>query len=461
MTDNYHDSAKETSGDGSKSFFIKSFGCQMNVYDAERMGDIFAKEGVKSSLSESDADIVVLNTCHIREKAAEKVYSELGRLREIKTLREKLGKTTKIIVAGCVAQAEGDQILRRQPAVDIVVGPQNYHNLIPLLNSGDRAIDIEFPLESKFESLPPPHGERTRRALSAFVTVQEGCDKFCTFCVVPYTRGAETSRNVENVMREVESLRDAGVKEITLIGQNVNNYLGSDAAGRQKSLANLIEMIANLNGIERIRYTTSHPRDMREDLLEAHRDVSKLMPYIHLPVQSGSDRILAAMNRGHSQKDYFTTIDKIRRYNDNIAFSSDFIVGFPGETEAEFEATVKLVQNVFYASAYSFMYSARPGTPAAKMSDQVSDGVKRARLSRLQALLDEQRFAFNESFIGKTVDVLFEKAGRRPGQFAGKTPFMQSVHIAGLDDCIGKLVAVEILERTSNSLSGRINKKTI
>lgn len=439
-----------------QSVYIKSFGCQMNVYDADRMRDMFAKEGIYPSENESDADIVILNTCHIREKAAEKVYSELGRLRGAKSLREKNGQTTKIVVAGCVAQAEGSQILKRQPAVDVVVGPQSYHKLISLLETDSRQIDIAFPLESKFESLPHPQAGQSARAISAFVTVQEGCDKFCTFCVVPYTRGAETSRSIESVIQEVEALRDGGVKEITLIGQNVNNYSGTDSRGEQRSLADLIGKIAELSGIERIRYTTSHPKNMREDLLEAHRDIPKLMPYIHLPVQSGSDRILAAMNRGHTRAEYLEAVEKIRRYQTQIAFSSDFIVGFPGETEEDFEETLKLVQSVSYASAYSFMYSARPGTPAAELPGQISEEVKRERLSRLQQLLDEQRFAFNSSLIGKTVDVLLEKEGRKAGQIVGKTPFMQAVHVPGLTHQIGKLVPVEILERTSNSLAGRV-----
>jgi tRNA-2-methylthio-N6-dimethylallyladenosine synthase len=442
--------------DDNKRVYIKSFGCQMNVYDADRMHDMFAKEGIKPSENEANADIIILNTCHIREKAAEKVYSELGRLRETKKFHEDSGKKIKIVVAGCVAQAEGEQLLRRQPAVDLVVGPQNYHRLVSLLKNGSRVADIDFSLESKFDHLPLPERENKTRALSSFVTVQEGCDKFCTFCVVPYTRGIEISRPVESVIQEVETLRDAGVKEIVLIGQNVNNYLGSDRLGRKKSLANLIEMIAAINGIERIRYTTSHPRDMKEDLLEAHRDVPKLMPYIHMPAQSGSNPVLAAMNRAYTQKEYLEMIDKIRSYKSDVAFSSDFIVGFPGETEADFEETLQLVKSVFYASAYSFMYSARPGTPAADMSAQVPEPEKRKRLLRLQNLLDEQRFSFNSSFVGKTVDVLLEKHGRRSGQLVGKSPFMQPVHVECTPDRLGSVVSIEILELTSNSLSGRM-----
>jgi tRNA-2-methylthio-N6-dimethylallyladenosine synthase len=434
--------------------FIKSFGCQMNVYDADRMSDLFAAEGYSSSQDEASADIVVLNTCHIREKAAEKVFSDLGRLRDLKTEKRKSGQDLKIVVAGCVAQAEGKEIIRRQPAVDVVIGPQNYHRLVDLLKTNDKKTDTEYPVENKFDHLPLP---KTRRSVAAFVTIQEGCDKFCSFCVVPYTRGAEISRPVQSILDEILALREAGVSEVTLIGQNVNNYQGADRQGAVRSLAGLIEAIATLGGIKRIRYTTSHPRDMHDDLLEAHRDVPQLMPYIHLPVQSGSDRILSAMNRGHGRRDYMKLIEKIRRMRPDVAFSSDFIVGFPGETEQDFEDTLGLVREVNFASAFSFMYSPRPGTRAAEMPEQVEAESMRERLARLQRLLDDQRMVFNRSLIGSVTEILIEKEGRHAGQLIGKTPFLQAVHFNAAKDMIGRLVDVEILELTSNSLAGRIH----
>jgi tRNA-2-methylthio-N6-dimethylallyladenosine synthase len=454
------DMDEESSDLGSaRSVFIKSFGCQMNVYDADRMMDLFSSRGYSASQDEAAADVVVLNTCHIREKAAEKVFSELGRLRELKDEKRSLGKNLKIVVAGCVAQAEGKEILRRQPAVDVVVGPQNYHRLLPLLDASGKRTETEFPLESKFDHLPLPKPDSRNRTVSAFVTIQEGCDKFCTFCVVPYTRGAEVSRPVESIMDEVRALSATGVREITLIGQNVNAYSGPDRSGTNRSLARLIELISEIEEIDRIRYTTSHPRDMREDLLEAHRDVPKLMPYIHLPVQSGSDRVLHEMNRGHSRRDYMDLVDRIRSYRADIAFSSDFIVGFPGETDADFEDTLALVRTVNFASAFSFMYSPRLGTPAAGAADQIDEVEKRQRLSKLQRLLDEQRAAFNLACVDKTMTVLLEKQGRHFGQLVGKTPYLQSVHLLAPTELIGSVVNVKIAALVSNSLSGRMLKE--
>lgn len=439
-----------------RSVFIRSFGCQMNVYDADRMMDLFSTKGYSASQDEANADVVVLNTCHIREKAAEKVFSELGRLREIKDEKRLSGQDFKIVVAGCVAQAEGKEILRRQPAVDVVIGPQNYHRLLPLLDASEKRTETDFPLESKFDHLPLPKPDSRNRAVSAFVTIQEGCDKFCTFCVVPYTRGAEVSRPVVSILDEVQALSAAGVREITLIGQNVNAYSGADRSGTKKSLAALIEMIAQVSEIDRIRYTTSHPRDMGDDLLEAHRDIPKLMPYIHLPVQSGSDRILQQMNRGHSRREYLDLVDRIRSYRADIAFSSDFIVGFPGETDADFKDTLALVRNVNYASAFSFMYSPRFGTPASEASDQIAEHEKRSRLLKLQLLLDEQRAAFNAACVGKSMTVLLEKQGRHAGQLVGKTPYLQAVHLMAPVEFIGRVVDVEIDGVAPNSLSGRL-----
>jgi tRNA-2-methylthio-N6-dimethylallyladenosine synthase len=429
-----------------KSFHIKSFGCQMNVYDGERMAGLLEGEGMAPAGSSAEADLVVLNTCHIREKAAEKVYSEIGRLR-----RED-GSRPMIAVAGCVAQAEGAEIPRRAPNVDIVVGPQAYHRLPELVaeaGRGGRGMDTEMPLLSKFEALPA----RRRPGPSAFLTVQEGCDKFCTYCVVPYTRGAEISRPWPAVLDEARALVGAGAREIVLLGQNVNAWTGEDEAGRAQGLDGLIRALDRLPGLERIRYTTSHPNDMTEGLIRAHSEVSSLMPFLHLPVQSGSDRILRAMNRSHSSMSYLRIIEKVRSARPDIAVSGDFIVGFPGETEADFEATLEIVRSVNYALAYSFKYSPRPGTPAAAMEDQLPREAMDDRLQRLQALLNEQQLAFNRASVGRRMDVLLERPGKKPGQMIGKTPWLQSVHVqteAGIGDMIG----VEIVSGGPNSLAG-------
>ena len=438
--------------------FIKSYGCQMNVYDSERMGDILALEGYDLADSAEAADLVLLNTCHIRERASEKVFSELGRLRALKEARGAEGRDMLIGVAGCVAQAEGREIMRRQNAVDIVVGPQSYHRLPDLLRRArnGRVADTDFPVEDKFAELPALSERRIReRGVAAFVTVQEGCDKFCTFCVVPYTRGAEFSRPVAEVVADVERLARAGVREVTLLGQNVNAYHGEDEHGRACSLGALIRRLAEIPGIARLRYTTSHPADMDDELIAAHRDVPALMPYLHLPMQSGSDHVLAAMNRKHDAAHYRRVIDKVRAARPDVALSSDFIVGFPGESEADFEATLALVRTVGYASAFSFKYSRRPGTPGAERYDQVEEAVKEERLARLQALLEEQRQAFNAASIGRVVDVLIEKKGRHAGQIAGRTPYLQAIHLDGAEELIGQIVPVEIVAAGPNSLSGR------
>jgi tRNA-2-methylthio-N6-dimethylallyladenosine synthase len=439
--------------------FIKSYGCQMNVYDSERMGDILALEGYDLTNSAEAADLVLLNTCHIRERASEKVFSELGRLRLMKEARRQTGRDMLIGVAGCVAQAEGREIMRRQSAVDLVIGPQTYHRLPDLLRrarDGERASDTEFPIEDKFAELPALSEPRIRgRGVAAFVTVQEGCDKFCSFCVVPYTRGAEVSRPVAQIVGDVERLARAGVREVTLLGQNVNAYHGEDERGRTCSLGCLIRRLAEVPGIARLRYTTSHPADMDDELIAAHRDVPGLMPYLHLPIQSGSDRVLAAMNRKHSAAHYLGLIDRIREARPDIALSSDFIVGFPGESEADFEATLGLIRSVGYAGSFSFKYSRRPGTPGAERADQIDEGRKEERLARLQGLLDEQRQAFNAETVGRTLNVLVEKTGRHPGQIAGRTPYLQAVHFEGREELIGKVVPVEIAAAAPNSLLGR------
>jgi tRNA-2-methylthio-N6-dimethylallyladenosine synthase len=439
--------------------FIKSYGCQMNAYDAQRMADLLAPEGFDETAHPDNADVVILNTCHIREHAAEKVFSELGKLRKAKAARAAEGLATKIVVAGCVAQAEGAEIRRRQKAVDLVVGPQNYHHLPDLLRSGGAAvggIDTEFPVEDKFDYLVRPESERIRqRGPSAFLTIQEGCDKFCSFCVVPYTRGAEVSRPVAAIVAEARDLVDGGVRELVLLGQNVNAYHGEGPDGRIWSLAKLFAALAQVPGIARLRYTTSHPNDMDADLIAAHRDLPQLMPYLHLPVQSGSDPILAAMHRKHTSRDYRELIARIRQARPDIALSSDFIVGFPGESDTDFAATLDLIRDVEFAAAYSFKYSSRPGTPAADAPDQVDAGVMRDRLAQLQDLVEGQRQAFNRSMIGRTVDVLFEKSGRHAGQIAGKTPYLQAVQIDAPAHLIGEIFPVEITRVGTNSLFGR------
>jgi tRNA-2-methylthio-N6-dimethylallyladenosine synthase len=443
-----------------RKLHIKSYGCQMNVYDAQRMVDALAPEGFVETPGVDDADLVILNTCHIREKASEKVYSELGRLRVAKDDAARHGKKMAIVVAGCVAQAEGHEIIRRAPVVDVVVGPQSYHHLPQLLARAGRegrALETEFPVEDKFASLPPPRPDTIRsRGISAFVTVQEGCDKFCTFCVVPYTRGAEVSRPVARIADDVRRLADNGVREITLIGQNVNAYHGEGPDGRSWTLGSLLRHLAKIPGIVRLRYATSHPRDVDETLIEAHRDLAALMPFVHLPVQSGSDRILAAMNRKHSADDYRRVIDRFREVRQDIAFSSDFIVGFPGESEEDFAATLALVTQIGYAGAYSFKYSPRPGTPAAGMREIVSATEMDERLVRLQELIDSQQSAFNLGAIGKTVDVLFERAARNPGQIVGRTAYLQPAHVMAPDEIIGQVLPVTVASLERYSLLGAL-----
>lgn len=438
-----------------KKLFIKTYGCQMNVYDSARMADLLAPLGYAPADEAEDADMVILNTCHIREKAAEKVYSELGRLRRLKEKKAEAGSPMLIAVAGCVAQAEGEEIVARQSAVDIVVGPQSYHRLPELIARVTRgtghALETDFPAEDKFDSLPD---ETKAEGPTAFLTVQEGCDKFCTFCVVPYTRGAEYSRPVAQIEAEARRLVGRGVREITLLGQNVNAYRGAGADGENWSLARLLYRLAEIEGLKRLRYTTSHPRDMSDDLIEAHRDLPQLMPYLHLPVQAGSDRILDAMNRQHTAKDYLKLAERIRSVRADLALSSDFIVGFPGETDKDFEATLSLVREVGYAQAFSFKYSPRPGTPASTAMKQIPEDVKDARLQELQALLVKQQAQFNASCAGRTMEVLFEKPGRKAGQAVGRSPFLQPVHVENAAHLIGQIREVRIEEVLPNSLRG-------
>ncbi len=445
-----------------RKLYVKSFGCQMNVYDSHRMADTLAREGYVETSDAADADLVILNTCHIREKAAEKVYSELGRLRKAKA---ETGHHTVVAVAGCVAQAEGAEIMRRAPVVDLVVGPQSYHRLPEMLakvHAGQRAVDTEFPIEDKFDHLPAPTREATRkRGPAAFITVQEGCDKFCTFCVVPYTRGAEVSRPVAKILAEAERLADQGVRELTLIGQNVNAFHGAGPDGRTWSLSDLLYRLAEIPGIARLRYTTSHPRDMDEDLIAAHRDLPALMPYLHLPVQSGSDRVLQAMNRKHGRGLFINIIARMRQARPDIALSSDFIVGFPGETDAEFEETMALITDVGFASAYSFKYSPRPGTPAADHAQQVDEEVKTERLHRLQSALEASKRAFDKSCVGRTFDILLEKPGRQSGQLIGRSPYLQSVVVNNPPAGIGELLRVTITEAGPNSLAGQFDSVSV
>jgi tRNA-2-methylthio-N6-dimethylallyladenosine synthase len=441
-----------------RRLYVKSFGCQMNVYDSQRMADTLAPEGFVETASADDADLVILNTCHIREKAAEKVYSELGRMRRLKEGAAAAGRQVTIAVAGCVAQAEGEEIIRRAPTVDLVVGPQSYHRLPDLLARAARdgqAVDTEFPRDDKFNHLKSPSAAATQaRGVSAFVTVQEGCDKFCTFCVVPYTRGVETSRPVAQILAEVERLADAGVRELTLIGQNVNAYHGEGLDGRPWSLARLLEHLAARSRIARLRYTTSHPCDMADDLIAAHGELPQLMPQLHLPVQSGSDRVLAAMNRRHSRTAYLDIVTRLRHACPDIALTSDFIVGFPGESDDDFAATLDLVDAVGFSGAFSFKYSPRPGTPGAAMAEQIGDDVKAERLTRLQAAIDRHQAAFNRSCFGRTFDVLFERPGRHDGQIVGRSPYLQPVQVTAPSSLIGKIAAVTINEIASNSLFG-------
>ena len=435
-----------------KKLFVKTYGCQMNVYDTERMTESLQAEGYISTDSAEDADMILLNTCHIREKAAEKVYSELGRFKHLKSENPNL----KIGVVGCVAQAEGEEIIRRQPLVDLVVGPQSYHKL-PLLerqiNNGQKKVEIDFPTEDKFDFL----AKRTdiRRAPAAFLTIQEGCDKFCAFCVVPYTRGAEVSRPVEKVVSEVHSLVDRGVKEITLLGQNVNAYHGASESNSQFTLAQLIWELEKISGLERIRYTTSHPNDMTDDLIDAHANCPKLMPYLHLPVQSGSNKILKRMNRSHTAETYVDLINRVRKARPDILISGDFIVGFPEETDDDFADTMELIRVVQYGQSYSFKYSVRPGTPAAERM-QVPEDQKNIRLQELQKLLSEQQKTVQEDMIGRTVTVLFEKTGRQSGQVVGKSDYLHAVHVPGDQNKVGLLESVLITGSNTNSLQGKI-----
>jgi len=448
----------------SRKVHVKSFGCQMNVYDSHRMADTLVPAGFSETANAEDADLVILNTCHIREKSVEKIYSEIGRVREMKEAAARDGRYMLIAVAGCVAQAEGKEIVRRAGAVDLVVGSQNYHRLPEMIaraQNGEKVIDTEFPVEDKFDVLAAPARETiAKRGISAFVTVQEGCDKFCTFCVVPYTRGSEVSRPVEKIVSEVERLVEAGVREVTLIGQNVNAYHGLDRDGTPSSLGRLLRRLNTVQGLYRLRYTTSHPRDMNDDLIAAHAELPALMPFVHLPVQSGSDRILAAMNRKHTREDYLRVIARLRARRTDLAFSSDFIVGFPGEAENDFRETLALVDDVGFASAFSFMYSPRPGTPAAEMADQVPQDEKSERLQRLQAAITRHQRSFNAGFAGKTLDVLLEKPGRLPGQLVGRSPYLQAVQIMAPAHLIGSVQRVTITEIGSNSLFGMLADAT-
>ena len=434
-----------------KKLFVKTYGCQMNAYDSAKMADLLAPLGYARTDVPDGADMVILNTCHIREKAAEKVYSEIGRLKKLKAAKARDGGRMVLAVAGCVAQAEGAEIVARAPVVDLVVGPQSYHRLPEMIARAAReqghVLETDFPALEKFDSLAEP----SATGISAFLTVQEGCDKFCTFCVVPYTRGAEQSRPPQAILREAEKLAEKGAREIVLLGQNVNAYDGDGW-----SLAKLCDAIADIEGIARIRYTTSHPRDMADDLISAHRDNAKLMPYLHLPVQSGSDAVLEAMNRQHSGDDYRRLVDRIRAAQPALALTSDFIVGFPGESDADFEATLKLVSDIGYATAFSFKYSKRPGTPASTMRKQIPEDVKAARLTALQQLLLDQQYKFDDTQIGKTLPVLFEKPARDAGQIMGRTPYLQPVHVKADASLIGQVREVAITRRTANSLHGAL-----
>ena len=436
---------------GSKKVFIKTYGCQMNVYDSERMSEAFYGKGYEETNKVESADLILLNTCHIREKAVEKVYSELGRLKELKHGNPDL----KIGVAGCVAQAEGEEIIKRQPAVDLVVGPQAYHrlpSLIDKVHNNQRALDTEFPVEDKFLHLPKR--PLSKRNPSAFLTVQEGCDKFCSFCVVPYTRGVEVSRDPKRIVKEAKELVSRGVRELTLLGQNVNAYYG-ESDGLKWSLTRLIEELSNIKSLARIRFTTSHPNDMDEELINAFAVYKKLMPYLHLPVQSGSDRILKAMNRKHSAKKYKDIISALRSVRPDILLSGDFIVGFPGETEKDFEETINLVKEVKFGQSYSFKYSARPGTPAAEKNG-VPDAIAVDRLHRLQALLTAQQKEIQQSMVERKVDVLFEKLGRETGQLIGKSEYLHAVHVMAPPNLIGEVKPIRIIKSVTNSLAGEL-----
>ena len=450
------DSGLDSPGAGVRKVFVKTYGCQMNVYDSERMADALSVDGYRQTDNPEEADLLLLNTCHIREKAAEKVYSELGRIRKLKQARAEKGADLTVGVAGCVAQAEGQEIIRRAPIVDLVIGPQTYHRLpqaLARVRRGEKVVETEYAIEDKFEHLPEPAKKViASRGVTAFLTVQEGCDKFCTFCVVPYTRGSEVSRPVAQIENEARQLVAAGVREITLLGQNVNAWHGAGADGREWGLGELLRLLSGIDGLERLRYTTSHPRDMDDALIEAHRDLGKLMPYLHLPVQSGSDRVLKAMNRKHTASDYLALVDRIRAARPDIALSGDFIVGFPGETEVDFEDTLRLVETVRYAQAFSFKYSPRPGTPGAERDDHIAEDVKAQRLERLQALLREHQAEFAQDCVGKSIDLLLEKPGRRPGQLIGRSPWLQPVIVDAKSSQIGEIITVRITHTGTNSL---------
>jgi len=441
-----------------KKVFVKTYGCQMNVYDSQRMSDALVADGYAATENIEDADLVLLNTCHIREKAAEKVYSVLGRLRDMKAARAREGREMVVGVTGCVAQAEGGEILRRAPSVDLVVGPQTYHRLPEVVRkarAGERVVETDYAIEDKFAHLPQPRrADVARRGVTAFLTVQEGCDKFCTFCVVPYTRGSEVSRSVAQIVSEAERLAEAGVREVTLLGQNVNAWHGEGADGSEWGLGRLLFRLAEIPGIARLRYTTSHPRDMDDELIAAHRDLEMLMPYLHLPVQSGSDRILKAMNRQHKASEYLKLLERIRSIRPDIAMSGDFIVGFPGESDADFEDTIRLIEEVRYASAYSFKYSPRPGTPGAEMDGHVPEDVKDERLQRLQALVTRQQNEFAASLVGKRFQTLIEKSGRQENQLVGRSPWLQPVILDESAGGIGDIVNVRITRLGTNSLYG-------
>ncbi len=440
-----------------KKVFVKTYGCQMNVYDSNRMEDALEQDGYERTNDMADADLVLLNTCHIREKAAEKVYSEVGRIRKIKEKRADTNRPMTIGVTGCVAQAEGSEIMKRAKAVDLVAGPQTYHRIADIVHraeQGERVVETEFEIEEKFAKLPTATAKQVRaRGVASFLTVQEGCDKFCTFCVVPYTRGAEVSRTVQQIVDEAQGMIDAGVREVTLLGQNVNAWHGEGSDGREWGLGELLHELAKIKGLERLRYTTSHPVDMDESLINAHRELDCLMPYLHLPVQAGSDKILKAMNRHHTVADYLHIIERMREVSPDMAISGDFIVGFPGETDEDFEETLKVVEQVKYASAFSFKYSTRPGTPGADMKNQVPEDVKSERLQRLQALLNQQQEEFNQTCVGLKMDILLEKKGRREGQLIGRSPWLQSVIVDESLGNPGDIVHVEITEAAPNSLN--------
>jgi len=442
--------------DERKKVFVKTYGCQMNVYDSQRMQDALEQDGFVHTAEMEDADLVLLNTCHIREKAAEKVYSEIGRIRKIKDKRSETNRPMTIGVTGCVAQAEGAEIISRAPSVDLVAGPQTYHRLADIVKraeNGERVVETAFEIEEKFANLPRATASQTKaRGVAAFLTVQEGCDKFCTFCVVPYTRGAEVSRSVSQIRTEAIAMVEAGVREITLLGQNVNAWHGASDTGGEWGLGELLHDLADIDGLERLRYTTSHPVDMDESLISAHRELDCLMPYLHLPIQAGSGRILKAMNRHHSVAEYLDIIDRMRQSRPDMAISGDFIVGFPGETDEDFEETLNVIEAVQYASAFSFKYSERPGTPGADMENQVPEEVKSERLQRLQELLNAQQEAFNQSCVGKQIDILLEKPGRKDGQLIGRSPWLQSVVVDSSLGNPGDMVHVEVTQAAPNSL---------